>query len=50
MGFIIGVIWIFFFLLVLLYVFVLGIVDDNCIEKWLSDSIRKIYIVGLFVF
>lgn len=49
-GLIIGAIWIFSLLLVLPYVFALGIVDNNCTEKWSSDSTRKIYTVGLFVF
>ena len=49
-GLIIGAIWIFSLLLVLPYVFVLGIIDNNCTEKWSSESNRKIYTVGLFVF
>jgi len=49
-GLIIGAIWIFSLLLVLPYVFALGIIDNNCTERWSSDSIRKIYTVGLFVF
>ena len=49
-GLIIGAIWIFSLLLVLPYVFALRIVDNNCTEKWSSDSTRKIYTIGLFVF
>lgn len=49
-GLIIGAIWIFSLLLVLPYVFALGIVDNNCTEKWSSGSTRKIYTIGLFVF
>ena len=49
-GLIIGAIWIFSLLLVLPYVFALGIIDNNCDEKWSSESTRNIYTVGLFIF
>lgn len=49
-GLIIGAIWIISLLLVLPYVFALGIIENNCTEKWSSESTRKIYTVGLFIF
>lgn len=49
-GFIIGAIWVVSLLLVLPYVLALRVIDNNCTEKWPSDSTRKIYTVGLFVF
>lgn len=49
-GFIIGAIWIVSLLLVLPYVLALTVIDNKCTEEWSSDSTRKIYTVGLFVF
>lgn len=49
-GLIIGTIWVLSLLLVLPYVFALRVIDNNCTEQWSSDSTRKIYTVGLFVF
>ena len=49
-GFIIGAIWILSLLLVLPYVLALTVIDNKCTEEWSSDSTRKIYTVGLFVF
>ena len=49
-GFIIGAIWALSLVLVLPYVLALSVIDNDCTEKWSSDSTRKIYTVGLFIF
>ena len=49
-GVIIAAIWIVSLVLVLPYVLVLRVTNNKCDEIWPSDTIRKIYTVGLFVF
>lgn len=49
-GIIIATIWMISLALVLPYILVLRVTNNNCIEVWPSDTIRKIYTIGLFVF
>ena len=49
-GIIIATIWMISLALVLPYVLVLRVTNNNCIEVWPSVTIRKIYTIGLFVF
>lgn len=49
-GFIIGAIWVVSLLLVLPYVLALKMINNTCDEEWSSDTTRKMYTVGLFVF
>ncbi|XP_068701186.1 galanin receptor type 1-like [Montipora capricornis] len=49
-GIIIALIWMVSLLLVLPYVKALTVKNDKCYEVWHSDSVRKAYTLGLFVF
>ena len=49
-GIIIATIWVVSLVLVLPYVLALRVNNNTCKEIWPSDTIRKIYTVGLFLF
>lgn len=49
-GIIIATIWVVSLVLVLPYVLALRVTDNICTEFWPSDTIGKIYTIGLFLF